>query len=117
MNCPFLTPCLTSTFFYMKDSDVSKWGSFGYRSSKDGQTKFNFKGDITIEHAFKEDGISILRGFSLDKLLRSDYHNDIKTIDKINTPKVDEFCVIRNWVYKLLKDDMRGIFKEHKEYI
>lgn len=104
-------------FFYMKDLDILKWGTFGYRSSTDGQTKFNFKDHILMEKAFEEDKVSILRGFSFDKLIHSDYHNQIKTIDKFNTSKVDDFCVMRNWVYKLLKDDMREIFKEHKEYI
>jgi len=68
----------------------------------------------TIEKAFEEDNITILRGFSLDNILYNDYHNHIKTIDKINTPKVDDFCVIRNWVYRLLKDDMKNLFKENE---
>ncbi|AFD06345.1 type I restriction enzyme HsdR N-terminal domain-containing protein [Solitalea canadensis] len=104
-------------FFYMKDADVLKWGMFGYRSSKDGQTKFNFRESVPMEKAFKEDRIKSLQGFSLEDILRSDYHNDIRTIDKFNTSKVDDFCVIRNWVYKLLKDDMRDILKEYNEYI
>ncbi|MNE22696.1 hypothetical protein D3C80_1159180 [compost metagenome] len=70
-----------------------------------------------MEKAFKEDRIKSLQGFSLEDILRSDYHNDIRTIDKFNTSKVDDFCVIRNWVYKLLKDDMRDILKEYNEYI
>jgi hypothetical protein len=104
-------------FFYMENSDVLKRGSFGYRSSTDGKTKFNYKNNISIKDTFKEDSIFRLQGFSLDKVLRSDWHNDIKTIDKFNTRKVDDFCIIRNWVYKLLKDDMRDIFKKHKLYI
>jgi hypothetical protein len=104
-------------FFYTRDSEILKWGSMGYRPSSDGQIKFNFKGNMPMGDAFKTDGVSKLQGFSLDKILRSSYHNDIKTIDKYNTPKVNEFCAIRNWVYKLIKDDMRDEFKEFKIYI
>ncbi len=104
-------------FFYLQGADVLKSGYFGYRSPKDGLPKFIFKEYVPMEEAFKIDKVSILRGFSFDNLLHSDYHNPIKTIDQFNTSKVDDFCVIRNWVYKLLKDDMREIFKEHKEYI
>jgi hypothetical protein len=98
-------------FFYMKDSDILKWGSFGYRPSEDGQTKFYYKEPVPWEKAFED--VPRLEGFSLDKILRSDYHNSVKTIDKINTGKVDDFCVIRNWIYKLLRDDMREIFRKN----
>jgi hypothetical protein len=102
--------------FYMEDSDVLKWGSFGYRSSKDGQTKFYYKKEVSwesIDDIFKEDKISSLSGFTFDQILHSDYHYPIKTVDKINTPKVDDFCVIRNWVYKLLRNDIRTLLKKH----
>jgi hypothetical protein len=102
-------------FFYMKDLDILKWGSFGYRQSKDGQSKFFYKEPVPWEKAFED--VSSLQAFSLDKILRSDYHNQVKTIDKINTGKVDDFCVIRNWVYKLLRDDMRDLFRQNGSYI
>jgi hypothetical protein len=113
---PFFTTLPHEYFFYMKDSDILKWGWFGYRPSKYKKMKVNIKeySNSTLEKAFEEDNITVLRGFSLDSILHSDYHNQIKTIDKINTPKVDDFCVIRNWVYRLLKDDMKNLFEENE---
>lgn len=102
---------------YMKENDVYKRDFFGYRQSKDGQTRVIFQGYKSMEEAFKEDKISSFSGFMFDRVLRSDYHNEIKTIDKLNTSKVDDFCVIRNWVYKFLKNDMREILKQYKQYI
>ncbi|WP_448700870.1 type I restriction enzyme HsdR N-terminal domain-containing protein [Mucilaginibacter sp. AW1-3] len=98
-------------FFYMKDSDILKWGSLGYRPSADGQTMFYYKEPVPWEKAFED--VQTLQAFSLDKILRSDYHSHVKTIDKINTSKVDDFCVLRNWVYKLLRNDMRELFKQN----
>jgi hypothetical protein len=113
---PFFTTLPHEYFFYMKDSDILKWGMFGYRPLKCDKIKVNFKdySNSTLEKAFEEDNITILRGFSLDNILHSDYSNQIKTIEKINTPKVDDFCVIRNWIYRLLKDDMKNLFKENE---
>ena len=68
----------------------------------------------SLDHAFDEDGVSILRPFSLDDLLYNEYgYNRIQTIDRINTREVDKFCVIRNWLYKMLKSDMEKLFKEN----
>ena len=39
----------------------------------------------------------------------------VKTIDKINTREVDHFCVIRNWVYRILKDDFKKLLEEYEE--
>lgn len=100
-------------FFYLKDSNVLQWGTYGYQPSEDGKMKFIFKEHITLEQASKEDGIRVLRGFSLEQLLHRDYYSRIKTFDKINTSKVDDFCILRTWVYKLLRDDIRGVLKEH----
>lgn len=107
-------------FFYMKDLDVLKWGMFGHRPSESGKIKIsvNESVDWTSDKAFKGDKITFLQGFSLEKILYNDHFPErIKTIDKINTPKVDDFCVIRNWVYRLLKNDMKQLFKENDEII
>lgn len=106
-------------FFYMKDSNVLSWGLFGYRKSQSGSTTFTFKNLAERENAFSIDGVRILRAFSLDLILRiRDYHRfPVQTVDRINTSKVDEFCVIRNWIYKFLKDDMEGIFERYENKI
>ncbi|PKP02180.1 MAG: NTPase (NACHT family) [Bacteroidetes bacterium HGW-Bacteroidetes-6] len=114
---PFYTTLPHEYFFYLKDLDILKWGMFGYRKSKNGETIVHFKESKPMDKIFEEGEVKILRGFSLDSVLLSDYHNQIKTVDKINTPKVDDFCIIRNWVYKLLKDDMRKLFEENGENI
>lgn len=114
---PFYKTLPHKYFFYMKDLDDLKWGMFGYRTSKNGKMKFDFKEFISHNEAFEKDEVVVLRSFSLDHILYNDYHNLIKTIDKINTSKVDDFCVIRNWVYRLLKDDIRELFKENDIHI
>lgn len=109
INCPH------EYFFYMKDTDILKWGLFGYCSSKCENVEIYYSNKPS-EQAFKEDGINILRHFSLDSILHNEYGRDrVQTIDRIKTPKVDEFCVIRNWIYKLLKSDMEKLFKENED--
>lgn len=99
----------------MKDNDILKWGRFGYRPSRSGSIKFYYD-NKSLDHAFDEDGVSILRPFSLDDLLYNEYgYNRIQTIDRINTREVDKFCVIRNWLYKMLKSDMEKLFKENED--
>lgn len=111
----FYTNCPHEYFFYMKDMDVLKWGRFGYRPSRSGNIKFYYD-NKSLDQAFDEDGVSILRPFSLDDILYVDYHHDrIQTIDRINTREVDKFCVIRNWIYTLLKSDMEKLFKENED--
>lgn len=111
----FYTNCPHEYFLYMKDTDILKWGLFGYRSSRCENVKIYYS-NKSSKQAFEEDGIKILRPFSLDKILYVDYHHDrIQTIDRINTREVDKFCVIRNWIYTLLKSDMEKLFKENKE--
>ena len=40
------------------------------------------------------------------------YNRDsIQTADRINTRRVDDFSVIRNWVYKILKLDLEDILE------
>jgi hypothetical protein len=104
-------------FFYMNKSDIFKWGLLGYRSSSTGDFEINFKDIELKQEAFKKEGLESLRTFSLDAILRvNDYTQyPVKTVDGINSSKVDEHCVIRNWIYKLLEDDMEEIFKENDD--
>ncbi len=101
-------------FFYLKDSDVLKWGSFGYRASANDKIKFNFRDTDPLHNAFDKDGIECLRGFFLDYIIKvPDSHiNQVQTVDRIKTPEIDDFCVIRNWIYKILNEDLRDLFKE-----
>ena len=71
-----------------------------------------------MKEVFEKDGIKSLSGFSLDSILRvNDYARyPVQTVDGINTEEVDEYCVIRNWVYKFLEDDMEKLFKENDDY-
>lgn len=103
-------------FFYMKDSDILKWGSFGYRPSRTGKLEIYFKDGNEADEAFKSAGLKSLRAFTLDFILRirNDYRYPVKTVDRLNTEKVDEYCVIRNWVYKFVESDMRELFKENE---
>jgi hypothetical protein len=113
---PFFTTLPHEYIFYMKDSDICKWGYCGERPSKNKKIEVYIKeyNENLLDKVFIEENITYLRGFSFDSILHSDYNNQIKTIEGIKTPKVDDFCVIRNWVYRLLKDDMKRLFRENK---
>lgn len=102
-------------FFYMNDSDILKWGTFGYRPSRTGKFEIHFTDSSESDEAFKSIGLKSLRAFTLDFILRirNDYRYPVKTVDRLNTAKVDEYCVIRNWVYKFVESDMRELFKEN----
>lgn len=110
---PFFMTLPHEYFVYMKDSDILKWGLLGYRPSKFEDIKINFKEYTLGDEPFEKGETNILLAFSLEQILQNDYYALIKTIDKINTPKVDEFCVLRSWVYRFLKDDMKILFKEN----
>jgi hypothetical protein len=103
--------------FYTNESDVLKWGWLGYSTSLTGDFEINFKDIKQKQDAFKKEGFESLRTFSLDSILRvNDYARyPVKTVDGINTSKIDEHCVIRNWIYKLLEDDIKELFKEYED--
>ncbi len=112
---PFFSTLPHEYFVYMDDLDVHERGWLGYRASPYGEVKVNYKKFSSAEKAYSNGEANILRIFSLHQILYNDYYHLIKTIDKINTPKVDEFCVLRNWVYRFLKKDMEALFKENKD--
>ena len=100
--------------FYTKDSDIR---GFAYCSSKNNEFEISFKNFVSTQNAFDNDGIKIFRGFSLDSILRvNDYARyPVQTVDRIRTSDVDEYCVIRNWIYKFLESDMEKLFKENED--
>lgn len=108
----FYNDCPHEYFFYMKNLDILKWGLIGYRSSKSGEMK-TFYSENALSSifdsnlAFEKDGISILYPFSI---------NDILHFDNIraNTSKIEKFSMLRNWIYKMLENDMNRQFKENK---
>lgn len=112
---PFFKTLPHEYFVYMKDSDALKWGYLGYRASNSGELKINYKDISTRDEAFSSGETDVLHGFTLDQIIYNDYYHLIKTIDRMNTPEVDEFCVLRNWIYKFLKDDMRKLYKKNEE--
>ena len=115
----FYTSIPHEYFYYRKSKDGLDYGYLGYRASKRNEYKVYIKEleEHTHKQAFERDGVSLLQSFSLDKILHNDYYNRIKSIDKLNTDNLDSYCVIRNWVYRLLKDDMRQLFKDNGENI
>ncbi|WP_430409277.1 type I restriction enzyme HsdR N-terminal domain-containing protein [Kordia sp.] len=103
-------------FCYMKDTDILKWGTFGYRASRKGKLEVYFKDSTQSKEAFDKENLHSLQHFSLDIFLHinDDYIKyPIKTIQHSSPSKVDEFCVLRNWIYKFLEDDIRDLFKEN----
>lgn len=99
-------------FVYMKDTNVLKWGMLGYRQSASQEVNIHFRKMRSPDEPFPSEETDILHAFSLDHIVHNDDYPLLKTIDRINTPKVDEFCVLRNWVYKFLKKDMKNLFRE-----
>lgn len=114
---PFYTGIPHEYLFYMKESNVKKWGWYGFRSSSKGRFEITFKDMEDEDEAFKNEGLKSLHAFSLDGILRvNDYARyPVKTVDKLNTSSVDEHCLLRNWVYKKLEDDMEKLFKENND--
>ncbi|THU40382.1 NTPase (NACHT family) [Niastella caeni] len=102
-------------FVYMKDTVVLKWGMLGYRQSISQEVNVHFRKMRSPDEPFPSEETDILHAFSLDHIIHNDDYPLLKTIDRINTPKVDEFCVLRNWVYKFIKRDMQKLFKENGE--
>tara|TARA_R110002050_G_scaffold39735_1_gene97399 strand:- start:205 stop:3159 length:2955 start_codon:yes stop_codon:yes gene_type:complete len=114
---PFYKNIPHEYIFYMKESDILKWGTFGYRPSKTNKLEVWFRDINKSKEAFGKEELKCLRSFSLDMILRvKDYnHYPVQTFDKINTSDIDKHCVIRNWIYKILKDDMEKFLKENNE--
>ncbi|SNT39746.1 Type I restriction enzyme R protein N terminus (HSDR_N) [Ekhidna lutea] len=109
----FYTTSPHEYFIYMKDEDILKWGVIGYRKSTDKKVKIHYKQYTSSNEPFEKGETKVLIGFSLDQILHNGYYDVIKTVDHINTPKVDDFCVLRNWIYKFLKNDTKELFKEN----
>ncbi|MGX5854424.1 type I restriction enzyme HsdR N-terminal domain-containing protein [Dyadobacter jiangsuensis] len=113
----FFTSMPHEYFFYIKEEEGSRWGYLGYRTSENDQVKFQHKEFYSSSDAFDKDKIDVLYGISFDNFIRVDYLHLVKTVDQLNTPKVDESCVVRSWIFRILKSDIKGFFKENEEYI
>lgn len=108
----YYNDCPHEYFFYMKDLNILKWGTFGIRPSKSREVKVFHSENATNSmigpsSAFEEDEISILRPFSLNDILYFENRH-------LSTSKLDDFSVIKNWVYKMIDDDMAQLFKDNK---
>lgn len=104
-------------FYYTKDGNINDWGMFGYRPSKTGKFEIYFEEAELSWNLGKKDKLNSLRTFSLDRILKiNDFARyPVKTVDKINTSNVDEYCVLRNWIYMFLEDDLEKLFKENDD--
>lgn len=114
---PFYCSIPHEYFFYTKDGNINDWGMLGYRPSKTGKFEIYFEEAELSWNLGKKDKLNSLRTFSLDRILRINHFKNypVKTVDKINTSKVDEYCVLRNWIYMFLEDDMKEFFKENDD--
>lgn len=116
-NFPFYCTIPHEYYHYTKNANVFDWGMLGYRPSKTGKFEIYFEQAEPAWDLLKKENLNILMTFSLDRILRVNDHAryPVKTVDKLNTSNVDEYCVIRNWIYKFLEDDMKNIFKENED--
>lgn len=112
---PFFKSLPHEYFVYMKDASSLQWGYLGYRQSRNDEVIVNHKHLGPHDDIFSIKECNILHSFSLDQIIHVNYYDRVKTIDGLNTDRLDEFCVIRNWVYKFLKRDMEAIFRENKQ--
>lgn len=98
--------------FYINDLSEIKHGCYGYKKSSNGKFHLIYKSSKKSENFFKnEDGIKTLRVFSFDRFIH--INNPIKTVRRINTNKVDVSCVVRNWAYQILINDLNKIVKKY----
>ncbi len=111
---PFYRACPHEYFVYDRGSGFRDWAHLGYRPASGSDAEVHFRHFTSAEEVFESGETNVLRGFSLDQIIHNDYMDIVKTIDRLNTAKVDEFCVIRCWVFKFIKEDFRLIFKEHR---
>lgn len=115
----FYNNCPHEYFFYWDKDDILGRGLFGYRLSEQGQLGVHFRknsGDEGFRSnlPLKDDGISILRGFSFAHIVYNDNHLGHKpTFYEFRTPEVDQFCILRKWMYKLVEEDMEKLFKKY----
>lgn len=100
--------------FYQREPGFSKHVFYGLRRSSAGERKFQFKPFHSHEDAFERDEVYMMSGFHLNDLVHVHYSNRMKTYDGLNTSKIDDFCVLRAWVYKLLRSDMEKFFRSKK---
>jgi len=104
-------------FFFIKKIDDLKWGGFGYKTSVKGDYKTIFIDREKESEAFKKDKLKFIKAFSLDFIMViNDYSINrypVQTLDRFNTEEVDKLCVIRNWIYKMLEDDIKDIIKQN----
>ena len=97
--------------FYLDESNNSYFGVYGYKKSSTNFISINFKPKNNSNSAFEFDGLRILRGFDFDSIIYS--KNSSQTVRKINTRDVDKYCVLRDWVYRLLTEDFNKLFKRY----
>lgn len=105
-------------FLYLKEEDILKWGNYGYRPSRTGKIEFYLLDLEDSEKAFEVENLNSLWTFLLDRFLciEDDFrYYPIKTVRNINTSELDKYCVLRNWVHKILENDLRILFKGEYE--
>ena len=120
----FYNNCPHEYFFYLNSEQILKPGSFfGYRSSRTGKVEIHYssispKEAFYTEIAFNVDGLQVLMPFSFDKIISNSNQSQYEMahpFDRLKTPKIDEFSILRNWVYKFLRKDLKLLFDEYKE--
>ncbi|RKE80869.1 type I restriction enzyme HsdR N-terminal domain-containing protein [Chryseobacterium sp. AG363] len=115
----FYNNCPHEYFIYCDKDGLRGRGFFGYKPSKQGRVGVHIS-KIPAEEVFrsksahKEADISVLRVFSFGNFIYNDnLLNHRQTFYEFRTPEVDKFCVLRNWVYRLVEDDIEKVFKNY----
>jgi hypothetical protein len=101
---------------YLKNADILQWGGVGYRQTQSGSFSLYFEDLEAEEKAFIEEGILSIRHFSMESILKvnDSYRYNVQVFEGISASKLEENCVIRSWLYKMLESDMDDILKMHE---
>jgi Type I restriction enzyme R protein N terminus (HSDR_N) len=103
-------------FVYLKDADILQWGDVGYRHTQTGDFALYFKDFEEGKKAFTEEGILSTRHFSMELILKvnDSYRYNVQVFEGINASKLEENCIIRSWLYKMLESDIDELLKMHE---
>lgn len=101
---------------YLKDAEILQWGGFGYRHTQTGNFAVYFEDLEAEKKAFIEEGILSLRHFSMESILKvnDSYRYNVQVFEGISASKLEENCIIRSWLYKMLESDIDDILKMHE---
>lgn len=87
----------------------------GYRPLDNSNKRVHFRDytEISIHELLEKDKLTSIGPISLNNILYdNEYIHEIRSIKNFKTPKLDDYSVIRSWVYKFLRSDISEIIRQ-----